>query len=173
MGSARSRNDLVVSIATPYGGHDAARRGVERAPEVVPSWRDIATGSAFLKRIDATPLPGDLPFYLLFAYDNGARLGRARPSGDGTITLHSQLTLPVHLRARRSYGIDATHTSVLTDATTRSILTGLLGEHAEVTLVGGRVVHSAGAVAEVVGAPVGEDPVAVGGSVAHAQVHVR
>lgn len=50
---------------------------------------------------------------------------------------------------------------------------GLLGEHAEVTLVGGRVVHSAGAVAEVVGAPVGEDPVAVGGSAEQANVHVH
>ncbi|MGW4928866.1 amidohydrolase [Agromyces sp. NPDC004153] len=50
---------------------------------------------------------------------------------------------------------------------------GLLGEHAEVTVVGGRVVHSAGAVAEVVGAPVGEDPVVVGGGAADAHVHVH
>ena len=50
---------------------------------------------------------------------------------------------------------------------------GLLGEHAEVTIVGGRVVHSAGAVAEAVGAPVAEDPVAVGGGAADAHVHVH
>ena len=49
----------------------------------------------------------------------------------------------------------------------------LLGEHAEVTVVGGRVVHSAGAVAEVVGAPAAEDPVAVGGGAAAARVHVH
>lgn len=122
--------ELLVSIATPYGGHDGARRGVERASEVVPSWRDVATGSDFLKRIDATPLPASLPFYLLFAYDNGARLGRVSPSGDGTITLRSQLSLPVHLRAQHSYGIDATHTGVLTDPTTRSILLDALAEHA-------------------------------------------
>ena len=50
---------------------------------------------------------------------------------------------------------------------------GLLGEHAEVTVVGGRVVHSAGAVAGAVGAPVAEDPVAVGGGAADAHVHVH
>ncbi|MGW9183032.1 amidohydrolase [Agromyces sp. NPDC055661] len=50
---------------------------------------------------------------------------------------------------------------------------GLLGEHAEVTIVGGRVVHSAGAVAEAVGAPVAEDPVAVGGGAADTHVHVH
>jgi len=50
---------------------------------------------------------------------------------------------------------------------------GLLGAHAEVTVVGGRVVHSAAAVAEAVGAPVAEDPVAVGGGAADAHVHVH
>jgi len=121
---------LFVSIATPYGGHDAARLGVERASEVVPSWRDLVPGSPFLRQLDATPLPEALPFYLVFAYDNRARI-RAAPSGDGTILLRSQLALPVHLRARSSYGVDATHTSVLTDATTREILMRLLTEYAK------------------------------------------
>jgi pimeloyl-ACP methyl ester carboxylesterase len=120
---------LFVSIATPYGGHDAARLGVERASEVVPSWRDLVPGGAFLRHLDATPLPDALPFYVVFAYDNRARF-RAAPSGDGTITLRSQLALPVHLRARNSYGVDATHTGVLTDATTREIVLRLLDEHA-------------------------------------------
>ena len=35
---------LFISIATPYGGHDAARLGVQRASEVVPSWRDLVPG---------------------------------------------------------------------------------------------------------------------------------
>src|SRR5262249_42283658 len=72
---------LYVSIATPYDGHPAAARGVERLTEVVPSWRDVATGSRFLQDVQATPLPDELPFYLVFAYDNGARL-RPVPSGD-------------------------------------------------------------------------------------------
>ena len=46
---------------------------------------------------------------------------------------------------------------------------GLLEQHAEVTLVGGRVVHSAGALCERVGAPLADDPVSAG--TAHADVH--
>ncbi|MGX5694746.1 amidohydrolase [Agromyces soli] len=51
---------------------------------------------------------------------------------------------------------------------------GLLGEHAEVTVVGGRVVHSRGAVAEVVGAAAAADPAAgreVGDAHAHEHGH--
>lgn len=48
----------------------------------------------------------------------------------------------------------------------------LLGEHAELTVVGGRVVHSAGAIADPVGDAVGEDPVREGGrSDAHMHAH--
>jgi len=47
---------------------------------------------------------------------------------------------------------------------------GLLGEHAEVTMVGGRVVHSLGAVAEAVGAAAGDDP-AAGRELSDAHAH--
>ncbi|GAA1955485.1 amidohydrolase [Agromyces allii] len=50
---------------------------------------------------------------------------------------------------------------------------GLLGEHAETTIVGGRVVHSLGAVVDRVGAPVADDPVAAGGAAPDAHVHTH
>lgn len=50
---------------------------------------------------------------------------------------------------------------------------GLLGEHAEVTVVGGRVVHAAGGISEPVGEPVGADPVAVGAGAPDEHVHVH
>ena len=121
--------ELFVSIATPYGGHEAAGRGVQRAPEVVPSWRDVAPDSRFLNTIQATPLPAKLPLYLVFAYDNRGRMLNG-PSGDGTVTLRSQLAVPVQRRARRVLGVDATHTGVLTDPLTREIVVELLAEHA-------------------------------------------
>lgn len=50
----------------------------------------------------------------------------------------------------------------------------LLGEHAELTVVGGRVVHSTGAITDPVGDAVGEDPVREGGrSDAHAHAHAH
>ena len=48
---------------------------------------------------------------------------------------------------------------------------GLLDAHAELTVVGGRIVHSAGGVADPAGAPGSEDPVSVAGANAHAHVH--
>ena len=121
---------LFVTIATPYDGHPAARLGVERAPEVVPSWRDMVPGSPFLRDVHATALPAGLPFILLFAYDNGGSRVRVTPSGDGTVPLSSQLAVPVMLRARQSFGIDANHTAVLTDPTTVMILQRLLEQYA-------------------------------------------
>jgi pimeloyl-ACP methyl ester carboxylesterase len=64
---------MYVSLATPYGGHDAAGAAEKHAPELVPSWRDLAPGSPFLRALAATPLPADLPFFLLFSY-NPARM---------------------------------------------------------------------------------------------------
>ena len=48
---------------------------------------------------------------------------------------------------------------------------GLLGEHAELTLVGGNVAHSAGALADRVGPPLPEDPVAAGTAAQHVHCH--
>ncbi len=120
---------MFTSIATPYGGHPGALLGVERASEVIPSWRDVAPDSPFLRDIYARPLPAELPFYLLFAYDNRGRLRRG-PSGDGIVTMRSQLELPVHLRAWRSFGVDATHIGVLTDPAARQIVVDLLAKYA-------------------------------------------
>src|SRR5262249_62183822 len=107
----------------------ARARGVERAPEVVPRGRDRVPDSPSLGEVHEPALAPELPFFLVFAYDNRSRF-RSLPSGDGTVGLQSQLALPVHLRARRSFGVDATHTGVLTDPTTRSIVLGLLAEYA-------------------------------------------
>ncbi|GAA2030034.1 amidohydrolase [Agromyces tropicus] len=50
---------------------------------------------------------------------------------------------------------------------------GLLGEHAELTVVGGRVVHSAGGVADAAGGVAGHDPVAAGARGTDEHVHVH
>jgi predicted amidohydrolase YtcJ len=48
---------------------------------------------------------------------------------------------------------------------------GLLEQHAEMTLVGGAVAHSAGAIADRVGAPLPEDPVGLGTATQHVHCH--
>lgn len=116
---------MYVSLATPYGGHDAARAATEHAPEVVPSWHDLAPGSPYLRALAAAPLPADLPFYLLFAYNNPGRL-QFGPSSDGVVTLRSELDLAIHLQATRSYGFDVSHDGVLESAAVRDLFNQLI-----------------------------------------------
>ena len=79
-----------ISFDSPYGGVEEAKKGVEQAPAVVPSWRDVATGSPFLEQLYQGPATSALPFYLFFGYKTG-------DSSDGAITLQSQLEPRVHL----------------------------------------------------------------------------
>ncbi len=101
-----------ISFDSPYGGVEDAKKGVEKAPAVVPSWRDVATGSPFLERLYQGPAPAALPFYLFFGYKTG-------DSSDGTITLQSQLEPRVHFSAFKSYGFNATHVGILNDDAAR------------------------------------------------------
>lgn len=116
---------MYVSLSTPYGGHDAAGAAEEHAPEVVPSWRDLAPGSPFLRALAATPLPADLPFFLVFSYGNPARM-KFGPSSDGVVTLRSELALAVQLQATRSYGFDVSHTGILESVAVRDLFNQLI-----------------------------------------------
>ncbi len=118
-----------VSFSTPYGGNDSARIGVEKAPLVIPSWRDIATGSDFLGALSRKPFPGKLPFHLFFTYQDQARL-KTGDSGDGVVTLKSQLFPAVQSAAARVYGFNDTHEGVLTSGPARKEFNRLLGDFA-------------------------------------------
>jgi pimeloyl-ACP methyl ester carboxylesterase len=116
---------LYVSFSTPYGGNDSARTGVENAPIVVPAWRDIATGSDFLVNLGRKPFPKELPFHLFFTYQDQARL-KMGDSGDGVVTLKSQLPPSLQSAATRIYGFDETHEGVLTSEMARNEFNRLL-----------------------------------------------
>ena len=105
---------LYVSFSTPYGGHDAAKKGVESAPVVVPSWRDVAPGSEFLERLYQQQFPATVPFHLFFGYHNDSTV-RARECSDSTIMLRSQLDHRAQDSAVRVYGFDDTHVGILED----------------------------------------------------------
>ncbi|MEM7409097.1 MAG: alpha/beta fold hydrolase [Myxococcota bacterium] len=109
-----------VSIASPFGGVASAAMGVEVAPAVVPSWRDVDPGSAFLEGLYARPLPDAIPYFLLFAF-------QPRESSDGVVEIASQLRLEAQLEAERVRGFPATHISVLADARVARPVFELLG----------------------------------------------
>jgi len=103
-----------ISFNSPYGGVKAAVSGIKYAPAVVPSWHDVATGSFFLKELHRGKAHKAIPFYLFFGYQTGE-------SGDGTITLQSQLEGDIHLSAHKSYGFNASHVGILHDNRVRQV----------------------------------------------------
>jgi pimeloyl-ACP methyl ester carboxylesterase len=116
---------MFISFSTPYGGHDAAGAAVEHAPDVIPSWYDLAPGSPYLRALSESPLPPDLPFFLFFGYSNPGRV-HIGPSNDGTVTIRSELDLPVHLQATRTYGFDASHDGILENPAVRDLFNQLI-----------------------------------------------
>ena len=121
-----------VSFCTPYGGTDSAKAGT-KAPEAVASWKDVATGSDFVGRIHAQPLPADLPFHLFFGWGKEGENGETgpKPAGDGTIELRSQLDPRAQKAAWRLYGYEETHVGILQYEASRkqflAVLDGLDG----------------------------------------------
>ncbi len=125
---ARSQNDFLkvfISLASPYGGDDFAAKGMETAPEVIPVWQDIATGSGFLKHMRAAPMAEHIAFYLFFAYRGGNML-RMRESSDGTIPLRSQLQVDIQAEADQRYGFNESHAGILQSESVREHMTRIL-----------------------------------------------
>lgn len=99
----------LVTIATPFDGHEEAAAGVRSSPVVLPSWRDMAVGSAFLLGLRA-PLPGTTPHFLFFTYVGGAR---ATGPTDGTVSVRSMLSADLQGSAARVLGFPEDHESIL------------------------------------------------------------
>ena len=120
---------LFVSLSTPWGGEELAAAGVRHSPAVVPSWNDMQPQGRFMQALFAQPLPRQVGYYLLFGHRGGGSL--LRPNNDGTVTLASQLRGPAQSEARRVFGFDEDHASILSSpavlAQYRSILDGYAG----------------------------------------------
>lgn len=107
------RVELFATLATPWLGHQGAASGVERSPVVIPVWRDIKPGSDFLTALFATPLPGDLPWHLYFAFEGGRRRRGLGGPNDGVVTIASQLAPTAQEHALRVLGFPENHSSIL------------------------------------------------------------
>jgi pimeloyl-ACP methyl ester carboxylesterase len=120
--------DTFISISTPWGGHSAAALGVERAPAVVPAWRDLAPGSPFLDALSRAPLPRDLRFYLFFGF-GGRKSSRFVPgANDGVVTVASELDPRAQTAAIKTFGYDETHRGILNSPAVATQLRALLEE---------------------------------------------
>jgi pimeloyl-ACP methyl ester carboxylesterase len=103
---------LFVSISSPFGGVDTAQYA-DRLPQHPASWDDLAPNSAFLRKVQSTPFPSDLRFYLFFGGRSSNRLMRALGNNDGVLSIDSMCGSPVTALASDVYGFYEDHTSIL------------------------------------------------------------
>lgn len=101
----------VISISTPWSGDHMAQMGVSHSPVVLPAWQDMNPESAFFQSIYRRPLPSSVDFYLFFGH-RGSR-NPLRSNNDGVVTLSSQLDRRAQSEAKKVYGLDEDHDSIL------------------------------------------------------------
>ena len=104
--------NLLVTMATPWGGHEGATTGVKRSPVIIPSWYDMVPGSPFTKGLYEEPLPAHMRFYLLFAHRGKYSLLR-NTNTDGVVSLKSQLLPEAQETAVNVRGFDESHVDIL------------------------------------------------------------
>jgi pimeloyl-ACP methyl ester carboxylesterase len=116
--------DHFITISTPWRGHAGARLGVKSAPVVVPSWHDMNPGSVFQQRLFANRLSPPVTIDLLFGHRGGSLFTPG--TDDGTVAVSSMLAYEAQDEARRVYGLDEDHMSVLRSEKTLALLDRLL-----------------------------------------------
>jgi pimeloyl-ACP methyl ester carboxylesterase len=100
-----------LSISTPWNGHRMTAKGVESAPTAVPSWHDMVPESDFFRKIYSRKLPSSLHHYLFFGYRGDCSLFLG--NNDGTVEIESQLDWRAQKEAKRIFGYNEDHLSIL------------------------------------------------------------
>ncbi len=117
----------LVTISSPFGGHESAEMGVKMAPSVVPSWRDMAGGSGYLRNLFRKPLKGRVDHHLLFGFRGSGGYGMPK-SNDGTVSVASQLRPEAQQDAAGIYGFDEDHMSILSNREVVELVERVLSE---------------------------------------------
>ena len=102
----------LVTFSSPWAGHEAAAMGVKWSPAVVPSWRDMAAGSAFLEHLFDHRLKGRVNHHLIYGY-RSKRSFLMPGENDGTVSVASQLRPEAKADAASVQGYDEDHLSIL------------------------------------------------------------
>ncbi|MCK5191587.1 MAG: hypothetical protein KAR12_16195 [Methylococcales bacterium] len=85
----------------------------------MPVWRDVATGSQFIKGLNDWGWPEDIPYHLIFSYKTGS-------SDDGTVPLRSQIPMQLQTEVTRVYGFNNSHVGTLNDAAFLTLFNSIL-----------------------------------------------
>jgi len=103
---------LLVTMASPFGGHAAAATGEEHGLIVLPSWRDLNPQNPFIGNLYRKPLPDFLHHELIYAFQNPGTI-KLGENSDGVVALTSQLHPQAQRQASEQFGFDNTHTDIL------------------------------------------------------------
>lgn len=102
---------LLATFATPFGGVPVASLSLTLGAYAVPSWRDLAPGSDFLRTLQAQPLPPNVEHHVFFGYlDNGGDF-----DSDGVIPVVSQVEQRIAAGAK-THGFRTDHSEILDSA---------------------------------------------------------
>lgn len=105
----------LTTVASPLGGHGAARLGVWFSPNPQANWRDLAPGSDFLAELHSTSLSTT---FVMFAVTR-----TPHQETDGIISLQSQMQADMVKKAKAVYQVTESHVGVLFNSdTVREIL---------------------------------------------------
>ena len=111
---------VFVSISTPWGGVRMAAKGLEHAPEAIPSWHDVAPQSEFIEMLYKDELKSRVPHLLIFGYRGDCSLFMA--NNDGTLEVASQLDIRAQDDSATVRGLDEDHMSILFSTKTMSYM---------------------------------------------------
>jgi pimeloyl-ACP methyl ester carboxylesterase len=110
---------LVITVNSPMDGMKSALKGVKNSPIVLPVWRDVATGSQFIKGLNDWWWPEDIPYHLIFSYETGR-------SNDGTVSLQTQIPMQLQTGVTRLYGFNNSHVETLNDDSFLTLFNSIL-----------------------------------------------
>jgi pimeloyl-ACP methyl ester carboxylesterase len=111
-GAGQDYVKLLVTFATPWGGVPFAGLGAALGRYAIPSWKDLAPDSLFLRSLHTEALPPGIQHHLFFGYRERGDAG----DSDGVITVASQLEERVGHAAARTHGFKTDHSGILDDA---------------------------------------------------------
>ncbi|MEE4304063.1 MAG: alpha/beta fold hydrolase [Wenzhouxiangella sp.] len=124
-GEERADVASFISLSTPWNGYPSARQGVDHSPVVVPVWRDMASGSAFLETLSRASGKDRMPpHHLLFSFGESGWL--SSESSDGVAALASMLPASIQRQAVSVFGVDSGHVGIVSDKTAQERVEQLL-----------------------------------------------
>ncbi len=125
----KERNDFqidrMITISTPFAGHQAAAMGLKYAPAIIPVWNDVAPGNEFLNQLFLKPLPNNLSHYLLFSFEGDSHF-TGDSNNDGVVSIASELRPEAQDEAALVHGYAEGHTSILKNRSVSTLINQIL-----------------------------------------------